>query len=257
MKVETKVGLLFVGAVLMTVVFAYILGDFQIFNGGRTLRIAYNFAGGITRGSPVRVMGVEVGKVKEIQFVPTKLDSGEEVSLVIVISIDRNAWYALRKDSRFFINLAGVIGEKFIEITPGKSDQPQLEAGELVRGEDPPRIDQLISQSYSLAGKIIEIVEKNEGSVKSTIEMMDRLVTNLNKLLVQVDKTTANPDARKLLTNVVKISDDIAFLTAKTRTQDGERTMKLMNDLIWRLEPLDAKTIKKFLQEDGIRAKIF
>src|SRR5690606_14149675 len=104
-----------------------------------------------------------------------------------------------RKDSKFFINLAGVIGEKFLEVSPGSSEAPELLNGDVVRGEDPPRIDQLISQSYGLAGKIIDLVEKNEGSVTNMIQQLDKLTTNFNKTLVLLDKTSKNKEVSRLL----------------------------------------------------------
>ncbi|MCB0364015.1 MAG: MCE family protein [Bdellovibrionaceae bacterium] len=258
MKAETKVGILFLVAIAMVVAFAYFLGAFNPFASSNQLTIAYNFAGGIEVGSPVRVMGIKVGKVKSIDFDPDlKMPDGEEVKLKVKITVDPGAWKTVREDSKFFINLAGVIGEKFIEITPGSSDKSELQPGDLVRGEDPPRIDQLISQSYGLAGKVIEFVEKNEGSVIETIEMMNRLVTNLNATLKMLDKATRNKDAEKLVKNLVTLSDDMAYFTQQLRTSDGEKTLKLMKDLIWRLDDLDKKAIKKFLQEEGIKAKLF
>lgn len=224
MKAETKVGILFLVAIAMVVAFAYFLGAFNPFASSNQLTIAYNFAGGIEVGSPVRVMGIKVGKVKSIDFDPDlKMPDGEEVKLKVKITVDPGAWKTVREDSKFFINLAGVIGEKFIEITPGSSDKSELQPGDLVRGEDPPRIDQLISQSYGLAGKVIEFVEKNEGSVIETIEMMNRLVTNLNATLKMLDKATRNKDAEKLVKNLVTLSDDMAYFTQQLRTSDGEK----------------------------------
>lgn len=258
MKAETKVGLLFLGAVATVVVFAYFLGALNPFSNSYDLNLAYNFAGGIEVGSPVRVMGIKVGKVQSIQFDPEmKTPEGKEVKLRVKISIDKEAWPTVRKDSEFFINLAGVIGEKFIEVTPGSADAPLLEPGAVVRGEDPPRIDQLISQSYGLAGKVIEFVEKNEGSVIETIDTMNKLVVNLNAALKQLDKTTRNKDVQKLVDNMVVISGDVAYFTQRLRGEEGQETIALLNKLLQRLEPLDAKAIKKFLQEEGIKAKLF
>ena len=258
MKAELKVGLMFVAAVVLIAGFAFYLGVINPFSNTRELNVAYNFAGGVEVGSPVRVMGIKVGKVKEIKFEPDlKMPSGEEVKLVVRLSISKKAWSTVRKDSQFFINLAGVIGEKFVEISPGSSDQPEFKSGELVRGEDPPRIDQLISQSYGLAGKIFKLVESNEGSVVETIQMMNDLVGNLNKLLKQVDKTTKNKEAMKLISNLAIISDDMAYFTQKLRSEDGQKTVELMKKLIWRLESLDGPTIRKFLQDEGIRARMF
>ena len=110
MKAETKVGLMFLAAIVLAVVFALLLGSFNPFSNSHTLNLLYNFAGGIEVGSPVRVMGIKVGKVKSIEFDPNeKTDTGEEVKLRVRISVDKKAWNTLRKDSRFFINLAGVI----------------------------------------------------------------------------------------------------------------------------------------------------
>lgn len=258
MKPELKVGIMFVAAIAVVILFAYYLGAINPFSNSYELNVAYNYAGGIEVGSPVRVMGIKVGQVKEIKFEPDrKMSNGEETKLVVTITISKKAWPTVRQDSQFFINLAGVIGEKFIEISPGTVAQPEFSVGQFVRGEDPPRIDQLISQSYGLAGKIFELVDKNQGSVIDTINMMNNLVANLNKLLKQVDKTTQNKEAVQLLNNLATISADIAFFTQKMRSEDGIKTMELMKKLIWRLDTLDGPQIRKFLQEEGIKAKLF
>ncbi len=258
MKPEAKVGMMFIVSVVLVAAFAFVLGILNPFSSTHELSVAYNYAGGIEVGSPVRVMGIKVGRVKEIKFEPKlKTAAGEEVKLRLIISVNKDAWETLRQDSQFFINLAGVIGEKFIEISPGTLASPTLKPGQLVRGEDPPRIDQLISQSYGLAGKIFEFVENNEGSVVDTIKMMNNLVTNLNGLLKQIDATTSNKDARLILKNMSVVVSDMAFFTQQLRGPEGQKTVELMKNLIWRLEPLDAKTLRKFLQEEGIKARMF
>lgn len=258
MKVETKVGLLAFVSAMLVVFFAYLMGFISPFSSARELNVMYNYAGGIEEGSPVRVMGIKVGKVKSISFDPGyKSPEGEEVKLRLTISIEKKAWTSVRKDSKFFINLAGVIGEKFLEISPGSAEAPEFSAGDYVRGEDPPRIDQLISQGYGLAGKILEMVEKNEGSVTNTIQQLDRLMTNFNKTLALLDKTTKNKEVSRLLDNAVKISDDMVYLTGGLRSKKAEETYDLVHKLIFRLEPLDGPAIKKFFQEEGVRARIF
>lgn len=258
MKVESKVGLLFVVAVAMVVSFAWFLGVLNPFSNANEVSLGYNFAGGIEIGSPVRVMGIKVGKVTAIDFDPSmKMPSGEEVKLRIKITINKSAWPTVRKDSRFFINLAGVIGEKYLEVSPGSADSPQIQAGEFLRGEDPPRIDQLISQSYGLAGKILDMVEKNEGSISDTLDKMNSLVNNLNKTLVLFEKTTKNPEFAKIVNNVSVISSDLTILTSKLRGPEAEKTMALLHSLIWRLDKLDEKSIREFLQKEGIKAKLF
>src|SRR5882757_4948681 len=106
MKSPTKVGILFVGTLLLIIGFALALGAIQPFSNAYELKIAYNFAGGIEVGSPVRVMGIKVGKVRSIDFAPDfKMPgTGEEVQLMVTISINKDAWPTVRSDSHFYIN---------------------------------------------------------------------------------------------------------------------------------------------------------
>jgi phospholipid/cholesterol/gamma-HCH transport system substrate-binding protein len=257
MKVETKVGVLVFVAIIAVVLFGYWVGLYNPFTNQDKLHVMYNYAGGIEVGSPVRVMGIKVGKVNSIEFKSDyKTEKGEEVKLEVIISVEKKAWKSIRADSQYFINLAGVIGEKFLEISPGSSDAAELKPGQYVRGEDPPRIDQLISQSYGLAGKIIEIIEKNEGTLTSTIAQIDRLLTNFNKTMQLLDKTRNNKEIEKMISNIVVISENVAYLTSQLKIKKAEDTFELLNKLIWRLEPLDKEAIKKFFQEEGIRARI-
>ena len=258
MKIERKVGIMFLAAIGMIIIFAWLMGVLTPFSNSYTLYVQYNYAGGIETGSPVRVMGIKVGKVERIDFdVNQKAANGDEVKLKLKISLDKKVKESVRQDSKFFINLAGIIGEKFLEITPGSLASPLLPEGTTLRGEDPPRVDQLISQSYGLAGKIIELVSRNEGSVTHTLELFDHLVTNLNRTLIQLDSTTKNVEIKRLLTNLVEISEGVRIVTDKTRTPEGKKTMELLYNLLWRLEPLDKEAVKKFFQEQGIKAKIF
>jgi phospholipid/cholesterol/gamma-HCH transport system substrate-binding protein len=255
---ETKVGLLFMLSVALVAAFAWYIGAANPFTSSHELRVGYNFAGGIEVGSPVRVMGIKVGKVTQIEFSPEqKSASGEEVKLTLTLRISKEAWTAVRRDSRFFINLAGVIGEKYVEISPGSADQANFSSGDFVRGEDPPRIDQLISQSYGLAGKLIDMIEKNEGSITDTLDKMNSLVTNLNKTLVLLEKTSKNKEFSEIVTNVAAITGDLTILTSRLRGPEAQKTLDLLHRLVWRLDKMDEEAIRKFLQKEGIRARLF
>lgn len=258
MKVETKVGLLFIVTIVFVLLFASMLGLINPFSSSNELTVLYNYAGGIDKGSPVRVMGIEVGKVKSIDFDPNgKTQNNEEVKLKIKITVSKKAWESIRQDSKFYINMAGVIGEKFLEISPGSLNAAIFENGQMVRGEDPPRVDQLISQSYGLAGKIIDIVSKNEVNVSGVLDQMNQLVTNFNKTLVLLDKTTKSKDLERLFNNAVIISDDLVYFSGRLRSEESKKAFETVLKLIGRIDGLDGPAIHKFFQEEGIKAKLF
>jgi len=273
MSNEAKVG----GLILITAVigfaFAWIIGIQNPFNQSIDVYVTYNFAGGIEVGSPVRVSGIKVGKVEKIEFFmpvdsqATALqepgsddtENGKVITpLKVKISIRKDAAIGVRRDSRFYINLAGIIGERYIEVTPGHVKSPQLKGGDVVAGVDPPRIDQLISQSFDLAGKIKDIIDENKGDITRSIELLYKLSGNLNKTLDWVDKSRVfKTDLSKLIENLIMITSDIRRVTDKTHTPEGEKTLKLLYELLWRLEPLDSQAIRTFMQKEGIKVQMF
>ncbi len=272
---ESKVGLLLIATLVTAGGFAWLLGAKNPFNRSNTYYVTYNFAGGIDVGSPVRVSGIKVGKVEAIEFfapeaplkdekqknpfdAADKLKDKAHAPLKLTISISTKAAASVRADSKFFINIAGIIGERYIEVTPGTFGAAALTSDTVVRGIDPPRIDQLISQSFNLAGKMIEILEENEGDITKTIQLLLKLSNNINKTLTNVEKSKIfKTDLSRLINNLIDITADVKSLTAKTQTQEGDKTLKLLYDLLWRLEPLDGPAIQKFFQKEGIRTRLF
>ncbi len=270
---EVKVGGLLFGTGLLVLLFAWIVGVQNPFQHSTTFYVTYHFAGGIEVGSPVRVSGIKVGKVEKIDFF-TPVDpgaiSGHEtksldlqgdkaiVPLKVKISVRKDAAVGVRKDSQFFINLAGIIGERYIEITPGHLKSPQITEGEVVAGIDPPRIDQLISQSFDLAGKIKDIIDENKGDITRSIELLYKLSGNLNQTLAWVDKSNLfKSDLSKLADNLIAITGDVRKATDKVHSPEGEKTLKLLYQLLWRLEPIDSGTIKSFFQKEGVKVQFF
>ncbi len=257
MTSQTKVALLFLLATLSVVVFVSFLGQFAFFGSYKRVVVAYNFVGGLEQGSHVRLMGVKVGKVEKVEFRPDyKSEAGEEVKLHIHIKVSEKAWPVIREDSDYFINMAGIIGEKYLEISPGGSASPQVTPGTIVRGTDPPRVDQLISQGYALAGKILSVVEDNESSVTSTIGSISDLVVGLNKVLGTIDKISQNKEYTGLVTQISTLSREMTVLLKDANKGDIKSMLISMRDLLKKLEKIEEKEIRSFLQEEGIKARV-
>ncbi len=271
---EAKVGGLVLGAGVLAGIFAWIIGIQNPFRQSIEFYVTYNFAGGIEVGSPVRVSGIKVGRVEQIEFFQpvdpstvAKKEPGSAdgtateksiVPLKIRVSIRKDAAVGVKQDSRFYINLAGIIGERYIEVTPGSVSSEHLRDGQMVAGIDPPRLDQLISQSFNLAGKIVEMVDENKGDITKSIELIYKLSGSLNQTLAWVDKSALfKTDLSKLINNLVLLTEDVRKVTQKVHTVEGQKTLTLLYDLLQRLEPLDSKTIRTFLQKEGVKVQMF
>jgi len=270
---EKKASLFIVLTLIMIVFISWLIGVNNPFKRSFTFYITYQFAGGIELGSPVRVSGIKVGKVDAVDFyvandsVKTSekeagsADQQEDISVYPVrlkVSVDKKAALAIKSDSKFYINLAGIIGERYIEITPGSIQAETIKADSTLAGVDPPRIDQLISQSFNLAQTVVDLIQKNKQGLSETIKVLQDLSVNMSKTLVLIDKSKVfKTDLSKLVNNLIAITTDVKTITDGVHSEEGKKTLKLLYDILWRLEPLDEKNIRKFLQQEGVRARIF
>lgn len=248
---EVAVGLLALLALGLMVLFGWLMGAWRPFSSEVRYQLLYGFAGGVEVGSPVRVSGVKVGRVESIQFLPP--GEAEGVSLVLTIAVSNRAAPSIREDSRFFINMAGIIGERYVEISPGTGKAPALQAGARVRGEDPPRIDQLLSQGYGVFGKIQEFLDSNEQVISEFLTQAKGILDDVNRLLRKRDREKLS----ELLENLVVVTGDMKGFTRSLREEKAQLFFDQLVDVMARLHGVDKEALKKFLQQEGVRARIF
>jgi len=248
---EVAVGLLALAALALMIVFGWLMGAWRPFSSEVRYQILYGFAGGVEVGSPVRVSGVKVGRVESIQFLPP--GEVEGVSLVLTVTASTRAAPTIREDSRFFINMAGIIGERYVEISPGSGKAPALKPGARIRGEDPPRIDQLLSQGYGVFGKVQEFLDSNEQVISEFLSQAKGVMDDFNKLLRRRDREKLY----ELLENLVVITGDMKGFTHSLKDDKSRVFFDQLVDVMARLHGIDKEALKKFLQQEGVRARIF
>ncbi|MDD5432259.1 MAG: MlaD family protein [Candidatus Omnitrophica bacterium] len=132
-KLELKVGIfVFVGLVLLSI-FILSIGGFKTWANGYRVNFMFGFSNGVKVGAPVRFAGVDVGVVKNIRFfiIP------EEKKTRVKIETWVKEKVKIPKDSTVWVNTLGLLGEKYIEIMPGKDYVNFLAANEELAGQDP------------------------------------------------------------------------------------------------------------------------
>src|SRR5208337_5048280 len=152
-----------------------------------TLTINFQYADGITAGSPVWYAGFEVGGVKDI-----RIASGVADRIAITVRISPDA--RVKKDSRAEIRSLGMMGAKYVEISPGSPESAELASGDVLEGKSPASLSEIIETGGKVASGLVDLVGeakalvfevRNEYTIKETIQ-------NANALLVQVKENTAD-----------------------------------------------------------------
>jgi phospholipid/cholesterol/gamma-HCH transport system substrate-binding protein len=185
-KLELKVGIfVFMGLVILTI-FILSMKDFKSITAGYEVNFIFNFANGVKIGAPVRFAGVDVGEIKEINFVTTADDPKPKVR--IVGSVKKNITVPV--DSTVWVNTLGLLGEKYIEIMPGKDYSNILLAKQTLVGVDPIPMQEVSVLARDIAKHLDEsflrIINK-EGTVGKLL-YDDAIYKELEALITDVRK---------------------------------------------------------------------
>lgn len=109
--------------------------------------------GGLAVGSPVRLVGVQIGSIDEIDF-PEDI---RETRIKVAFTVDQAYASRIRSGTQAFLkSLTYLSQDKYIEITPGDPDKPALPANGFIE----PGVsawEETIQQSQSIADDVKEI----------------------------------------------------------------------------------------------------
>src|ERR1051325_8522295 len=149
---EYKVGLLIVVSTSILVGFLFILGNYSL-RSGFTIDVDFDYVGSLQAGAPVKLSGIKIGKVRAVELFGGKQDPalGKRVRVRVTAWVEARCADAIRSDAEFFINAAGVLGEQYLEIVPGKDwSHPPIQPCAVVHDEhfvhDPPRTHLVVAR---------------------------------------------------------------------------------------------------------------
>jgi phospholipid/cholesterol/gamma-HCH transport system substrate-binding protein len=128
-----------------------------------------------------------------------------------------------------------------------------LNPSQPVRGVDPPRLDQLLSQGYGVFGRIQDFLDANESTIKDFLDEVTVVLTEANKML-------KGPNREKFFTlidNLNVVTSDLKGITGKLRDPETKKFFERLDILVQRAQGVDKAALKKFLQEEGVRVHIF
>ncbi len=113
----------------------------------------FDNTGGLSSGSPVQLVGVQIGTIESIKFP----DDIRETRIKVVISVDRRYANRIRNGTQAYLKSLSYLSlDKYIELTPGDPTRPGLEPDEFI----PPGVsvlEETIQTGQSIADDVKEI----------------------------------------------------------------------------------------------------
>lgn len=183
---ELKVGAFVLFALAGLVFLVTSVSDFSFGGKGRSMQVLFTFANGLREAAPVRLAGVEAGQVKSMKIFVDETDSKKtkiRVHLWVKDGIEIPA------DSQVTINQLGLLGEKYVEIIPGRSTEFLAENSVMV-GFDPIPVEKISQQVNDLATKLETTIdginagvlsEKNKQSLEAALADLSIVMSNIKQ----------------------------------------------------------------------------
>ena len=152
-KTKTRVGvILFAAMVLLAGAILFIGGTKGFFVRRTSYFARFSNSQGMVGGNQVRLAGVIVGAVRDIEVprVP-----GQD--LTIHFDIERKYQHLVKTDSRAEIKTIGLLGDKFLEVTPGSADKPDLEPDHEIMAFRGAELEKILAGSGDLVDNVVAI----------------------------------------------------------------------------------------------------
>jgi phospholipid/cholesterol/gamma-HCH transport system substrate-binding protein len=221
-KARLGVFLLASGTLLALVVFALVGKKIFVRKVEYFTRIAESVSG-VELGSPVKRNGVEVGQITAIET-----DSSDINRAVIRFEVAKGT--PMKTDMTASLGSFGITGLKYIEITGGSYDSPDVPpGGEIgsrvsVLGRITERADSIAAKVDRLLGNVISITEsQNRQHIDKLIQSSAALSASLDTLVMDVSKIRPGRRMDAILGEMEAVAKE---LKVKIKRAEVEQTVK-------------------------------
>jgi phospholipid/cholesterol/gamma-HCH transport system substrate-binding protein len=245
--------LIVVGLLLLTWAIWRVGKIFDVFTDRYTIVTLVPNVAGLREGALVTLAGQRVGKIDEIEFIPLREKRGGN-HLLVRLEVGESAKEQIRTDSRANVRAQGVLGDKFIDISPGSLRGTPLAAGDTIPSATMMDIEQFLvkaSEAMDRANIIVDDLHqitgglaRGEGTMGALLrdqQLYNRMLgasTDLNALLGAINRGEGalsrmihDPEMYQRLVSATSRVDSLAGLVLHGR---GSLSQLLRSDTVYR-----------------------
>jgi phospholipid/cholesterol/gamma-HCH transport system substrate-binding protein len=229
-SLETRLGLFFALVFVAAFVLFEMVGGGRFFATGIPIKARFNTAGDLKVGDPVKLAGVDIGRVQAIRIADGKVE--------VAMTVEPAA--GVRTDSRAAIKFTGLMGQNFVSIDFGKLESPVVSTGAVLESVEQPDMAaimaklesaaegmQNMTKSFSgeeftkLLGPMTDMIKDNQPRIASILSNIDSMTTGMNKgegtmgRLMKDD--TLYVQTLQAVTNLIASTEDLKVTLSNAR----------------------------------------
>jgi len=246
---EMWVGVFVILGILATLGTLFVLTDAATFRGRYIITTSVPSAGGIRRGDPVQMRGVNIGRVQRFRMVPQG----------VAIRLEIEGEYDVPVDSHVELKSSGLLGGVVADIIPGEATT-SLKNGGTIPGRSE---EAMMDQTNRIAGQVETVLGRMDTLLsKDTIENVHASSADVRKLLGQLQDTVAE-QRRELATlnkSLRRSSEGIerasAGIEKVTTSPELDRTVKRLDTLTQRIDEVTGTLDRSSRSMESVLARI-
>src|SRR5215203_456853 len=182
---ELKIGVLTVVAIIIAAVLIFSLTGTKGFFWQRyTLKTRFTNVAGLATGAPVRIAGVEVGTVTDMQFVDDEID--------VVFQVNEENRRLITSNSVARLGSVSLLGQSAVDISPSTTGTPIPEWGYVPQGRPVAVMSDMtdsVSQGINQLTGILTDARNGRGTVGKLLTD-EQLYTQLNHFVTSASALT-------------------------------------------------------------------
>jgi phospholipid/cholesterol/gamma-HCH transport system substrate-binding protein len=219
---EVWVGLFVVAGLAVTLVTLAVMTDAALFRGRYIISTNVPNAGGIRKGDPVQMRGVNIGRIMGFTIAQQGVDMKLEIE----------GEYPIPKDSRVEVKASGLLGGMVAEVIPGSSPQA------MGWGDSIPGVSGigLFDKMDTLAGEADRVARKVQGLLSDeTVKDLQGGAAGARRSLEQLQAILKEQrgELRALTASLRRSSEGLEKVTTGPEL---ERTVKRVDELAQKLD---------------------
>lgn len=217
-------GAFVLAGVLALLVALFTLTDAATFRGRYIVTTVVDDAGGIRRGDPVQMRGVNIGRVQKFKMVPGG----------VAIRLELEGEYAVPRDSRVVLRSAGMLGGVVAEVEPGQSTE-RLRGGHEIPGA---RAEGVFDMAGDVGARASDLLERiKEALSEQTLGALGDGATELRGLLAELNLLAAE-QRKELATLIQSLSRTAAGVEGVVAGPELARIVARLDSVATRTEEL-------------------
>lgn len=175
---EVWTGIFVIAGVLAVLVALFTLTDAATFRGRYIVTTVVPDAGGIRRGDPVQMRGVNIGRVQRFEMVPEG----------VAIRLELEGEYRVPSDSRILLRSAGMLGGVVADVDPGRATE-LLRGGDILPGA---RVDGVFDLAGDVGSRANDVLDRIRDALSDqTVTALGDGAAELRSLLTELNQLTA------------------------------------------------------------------